>query len=199
MESLAGPSGLLDLISQPWHWAVAGAGITIVVFLNNWLGKRFGISGSYEVACSLLGAGKKISFFKRDFKEDIWIITFVLGSILGGYLASHFLHSGSPVGISDSTISYLENLGIAYPGSDSKGLGMVPDTIFSLSNPKGILLAVIGGLLVGFGSRYGKGCTSGHAITGLAHLQLPSLLTVIGFFIGGLLMTHFIFPWIVGL
>ncbi len=186
----------LDIISQPWSWYVSGAAITLVVFLNNWLGKRFGISGSYEVACSLLGAGKKISFFKRDLKGDIWIIAFVLGSILGGYIASQYLTSDQAVVISESTIAYLNELGIAYPDADTRGLGMVPDTIFNLSSPKGILLAVLGGLLVGFGSRYGRGCTSGHAINGLAHFQLPSLVTVIGFFIGGLLMVHFIFPWL---
>ena len=189
----------LALISQPWHWAVAGAALTLIVFLMNWLGKRFGISGSYEVACSLLGAGKKIPFFRRDFKEDIWVIVFVLGTVLGGYIAAQYLSGDQPVAISQSTIDYLAGMGISYPQADSKGLGMIPDTIFSLSNPKGVLLAVIGGLLVGFGARYGRGCTSGHAISGLAHLQLPSLITVIGFFIGGLLMTHFVFPWIMSL
>lgn len=196
MEVLLLSPQWLVAVSQPWHWAVTGAALTLVVFLMNWLGKRFGISGSYEVACSLLGAGRKVSFFRRDFKEDIWVIAFVLGTIGGGYIAVHFLSSDQPVAISQQTIDYLAGLGISYPGSDSKGLGMLPDTILNLSSGKGILLSVLGGLLVGFGARYGRGCTSGHAISGLANLQLPSLITVIGFFIGGLLMTHVVFPWI---
>lgn len=65
------------------------------------------------------------------------------------------------------------------------------ESAFSLN---GLLILVVGGFLVGFGTRYAGGCTSGHAITGLSNLQLPSLFAVIGFFIGGLVMTHFILP-----
>jgi uncharacterized membrane protein YedE/YeeE len=75
----------------------------------------------------------------------------------------------------------------------------VPTSVFNFGSLKGVLLAIVGGFLVGFVARYGDGCTSGHAISGMAHLQLPSLLTVIGFFIGGLLMTHFIFPLLMAL
>jgi hypothetical protein len=50
--------------------------------------------------------------------------------------------------------------------------------------------------MVGFGSRYAGGCTSGHAISGLSDLQVPSLIAVVGFFIGGLIMTFFILPLI---
>jgi len=53
-------------------------------------------------------------------------------------------------------------------------------------------LAAIGG----FGSRWAGGCTSGHAIVGLSNLELPSLISVIGFFIGGLTMTWLILPLI---
>lgn len=64
----------------------------------------------------------------------------------------------------------------------------------AFTNIKIIILLLIGGFMVGFGSRYADGCTSGHAISGLSNLQLPSLIAVIGFFIGGLLMIHFLFP-----
>lgn len=47
---------------------------------------------------------------------------------------------------------------------------------------------------MGFGARWAGGCTSGHAISGLSNLQLPSLVAVLGFFAGGLLMTHLLFP-----
>ncbi len=59
---------------------------------------------------------------------------------------------------------------------------------------KGFFILLIAGVLIGFGARYAGGCTSGHAITGLSNLELPSLLSVIGFFIGGLLMTWLLFP-----
>jgi hypothetical protein len=58
------------------------------------------------------------------------------------------------------------------------------------------VILLIGGFLVGFGARYAGGCTSGHAISGLSNLQLPSLIAVIGFFIGGLFMVHFLYPLI---
>ena len=53
---------------------------------------------------------------------------------------------------------------------------------------------MLGGFLVGFGTRYAGGCTSGHAISGLSNLQWVSLVAVIGFFAGGLLMTWVIYP-----
>jgi uncharacterized protein len=59
-----------------------------------------------------------------------------------------------------------------------------------------LLILAIGGFLVGFGARYAGGCTSGHAISGLSNLQLVSLYAVIGFFAGGLLMNHFLLPYI---
>ena len=63
-------------------------------------------------------------------------------------------------------------------------------------DPKILAILFFGGLLVGFGARYAGGCTSGHAISGLSDLQLPSLIAVVGFFIGGLIMTHLLFPLI---
>ena len=133
-----------------------------------------------------------------DLKDEFWRIAFVIGGLIGGYIATHFLQSPEAVSISEDTINYLSTLGIAYPESDAKGIGFVPTSILNYESLSGVLMAVGGGFLVGFGARYGDGCTSGHAISGLAHLQLPSLITVIGFFIGGLLMTHFIFPLLVG-
>jgi uncharacterized membrane protein YedE/YeeE len=53
---------------------------------------------------------------------------------------------------------------------------------------------VIGGFLVGFGTRYAGGCTSGHAISGLSNLQFASLIATIGFFAGGLIATHLLYP-----
>lgn len=186
---------MIEFISQPWHWAVSGAAIASIVFLLTWLGKKFGVSSIYEDFCNLLGAGRKVKFFRFDIRENYWRLLFVAGAILGGFIASHYLTSPEAVDISQATISHLENdWGMNYP----QGGGFLPVDIFNFSNPLGIILCIIGGFLVGFGARYGSGCTSGHGITGLAHLQLPSLLTVTGFFIGGLIMTWLIMPLIFG-
>ncbi|NBC08972.1 MAG: YeeE/YedE family protein [Bacteroidetes bacterium] len=192
-------SSFWEFISQPWHWAVSGAAIALVLALMTWMGRSFGVSTTFKAFCSAAGGNKVSDFFKMDLKDELWRIAFVVGGMIGGYIATNFLSSPDPVAISQSTVEHLSSIGIAYPESDAKGIGFVPTSLLNYESLKGILLAVGGGFLVGFGARYGDGCTSGHAISGLSHMQLPSLITVIGFFIGGLLMTHFIFPFLVGL
>ncbi|MBK7869721.1 MAG: YeeE/YedE family protein [Saprospiraceae bacterium] len=190
---------LVSLLSQPWHWAVSGAAIALVLFLLNWMGRGFGVSSTFRTMCAMAGAGKKIPFFQMNVKDDIWRMVFVLGTIIGGFIAGYFLRSPEVVAISQSTIDYLATIGIDYDNADKKGLGYLPTNLFNINNIKGLLMAIAGGFLVGFGARYAGGCTSGHAITGLSHLQLPSLLTVIGFFIGGIAMTWLIFPFLMSL
>lgn len=189
---------LTQTLSQPWTWWFSGAAIAVVLLFANILGKKFGISTSFENACTLAGAGRFSSFFKTDLKDSFWRFAFAGGIMLGGFIAANFLQADLPIQIAQSTVSELAAMGFEYPTSIAEGDGIVATNVFNLSNPLGIIMAIVGGFLVGFGARYAKGCTSGHAITGLAHFQLPSLLTVIGFFIGGLLMTHFIMPLIFG-
>lgn len=184
----------IEMVSQPWHWAVSGTMIALVLFLLTWMGRSFGVSATFRDWCAVGGAGKKVSFFNFDIKDEYWRMIFVIGGLVGGIIGFTVFKSPEPVAISESTIAHLSEWGIAYPDSDEKGLGFVPTVIFNFGNIKGVILAIIGGFLVGFGSRYGDGCTSGHAISGLSHLQLPSLITVIGFFIGGLVMTHLLMP-----
>lgn len=199
MELVIGNQSFIEWISQPWHWAVSGAAIALVLFLLNWMGRGFGVSSTFRTMCAMAGAGKKVPFFQMDVKNDMWRMMFVLGAVIGGFIAGNFLRSPEAVAISQSTVDYLATIGIGYPTSDAKGLGYLPNELFSLTNIKGLLMAIAGGFLVGFGARYAGGCTSGHAITGLSHLQLPSLITVIGFFIGGILMTWFIFPFLMSI
>jgi uncharacterized membrane protein YedE/YeeE len=84
-------------------------------------------------------------------------------------------------------------------GFKNAGKSLVPPEIYNwdyVLSIKGLAILLVGGFLVGFGTRYAGGCTSGHGITGLSSLQLPSLIAVIGFFIGGLIMVHLLFPLI---
>lgn len=189
---------LLEWISQPWHWSVSGALIALTLFLLTWMGRSFGVSMTFRNVCGLAGAGKLSDFFKVDWANETWRMAFVVGGLVGGIIAGQFLRSPEAVNISQATIDHLAAWGLSYPEMDEKGMGFVPTAIYNFSSVKGILLAIVGGFLVGFGARYGDGCTSGHAISGLSHLQLPSLITVIGFFIGGLLMTHVLMPLIFG-
>lgn len=192
----------MEFISQPWHWSISGLMISVVMFLLIYLGQRFGVSSSFKALCSIGGAGSKISYFDYDWKSHDWLITFILGAVIGGFIASSFLGSSQPVQISQSTINDLAAIGINTPQNLSEGTGYLPHDLFnldSLLSLKGILVMVLGGFLIGFGTRYAGGCTSGHAITGLSNLQLPSLVAVIGFFIGGLTMTFIFLPMILSL
>lgn len=183
---------LISYVAQPWHWAVSGTAIALILFLMTWLGKSFGVSTTFKGMCTLAGAGKRHDFFDEDIKNHYWRFAFVGGAILGGFIAANFLQSSEPVAIAETTVSHLQDWGIPYPADSANGF--LPTGLFNFYHPKGVILAMIGGFLVGFGARYAGGCTSGHAITGLSHLQLPSLVTVIGFFIGGLTMTWIIMP-----
>lgn len=193
---------MLELLQQPWHWAFSGFMIALTMFILLFWGKSFGMSATMRAMCAAGGAGKKISFFNFDWKAQRWNLLFAIGAVIGGYIAATYLASPEPVNISSATIAHLQGLGIDYPSNISEGTGYLPldlfnfETLFSL---KGFLLFVVGGFFVGFGARYAGGCTSGHAISGLSNLQVPSLIAVIGFFIGGLTMSHLLLPLILEL
>ena len=182
----------MEILIQSWPWYVAGPIIACVMFSLILFGKDFGMSNNLRTMCSIGGAGKFSHFFKIDIKKQYWNLAFVLGSIIGGYLAINFLSPDRAIDLNPKTVQALSAYGIANAGQD-----FLPDELFgmqSLTSFSGILILVIGGFLVGFGTRYAGGCTSGHAISGLSNLQLPSLIAVIGFFIGGLAMVHVFMP-----
>lgn len=187
----------MEWISQPWPWYVAGPLIALVMFGLLYFGNSFGMSANFRNLCSVFGAGKSCEFFDFDWRKQRWNLVFVVGTILGGFIASQFLTSSDIIAINEATKAELIGLGMADAGE-----GMMPRSVFtfeSLLSLKGFILIVVGGFLVGFGTRYAGGCTSGHAISGLSDLQPASLLAVIGFFIGGLAMTWFILPSILSL
>lgn len=182
----------MDFITNTWHWSIAGFLIGMVLLLLTYFGKNFGMSSNLRSICAMTGVGKKVPFFNWDWQSQRWNLAVVIGSMLGGYVAVHFLSNTSNVVINKDTISQLALLGIDAPNGN-----LAPQLLFGnavFQSPKMIFILLFGGLLIGFGSRYAGGCTSGHAISGLSNLQMPSLKAVIGFFIGGLVMAHFIFP-----
>ncbi len=188
---------MLEFISQPWPWYVAGPIISLVMFLLLYFGKNFGMSANLRTMCTIGGAGKFSDFFNFDWKSQSWNLIFVLGAITGGFIASNYLGGDGPVAISEATVKELESFGIENPGQN-----FLPPELFSfeaLFSLRGFLMLVVGGFLVGFGARYAGGCTSGHAISGLSDLQIPSLIAVIGFFIGGLIMTYLVLPYLLQL
>ena len=184
---------MLEIIRQPWHWSIAGIliGLTVpaLLIIGN---KAFGISSSLRHICAACFPAN-ISFFKYDWKKEIWNLFFVFGILIGGFIAGTFLASPSDIVINENTIRDLKALGV------TDFAHLLPYDIFSMENIftlKGFVFFVIGGFFVGFGTRYAGGCTSGHSIMGLSNLQFPSLVATICFMIGGFVMTLLIFPLI---
>ena len=182
----------MDLLLQPWPWYVSGPMIALIMFLLLMVGKNFGMSSNLRTLCTICGADRQSDFFQFNWKEHKWNLTVVLGAIIGGFIASHFLSPEPAVAINPDTVTHLQGLGF-----ESAGTAYLPSELFSmdaLTNLKSMAVLAVGGFLVGFGARYAGGCTSGHAISGLSDLQIPSLIAVTGFFIGGLFMIYVLFP-----
>ncbi|WKN45059.1 YeeE/YedE family protein [Tunicatimonas pelagia] len=181
------------LLYEPWPWYIAGPLIGLMIPLLLLLAnKQFGVSSSLRHVCAAC-APMKIPFFQYNWQSERWNLIFVVGILLGGMLASFFMPLTEAVPITEETTAQLKTLGI------EEFSGLMPTNLFSWNNlftAQGFVLMVVGGFLVGFGARYAGGCTSGHAIMGLSNLQWPSLVAVIGFFIGGLTATYFILPWL---
>ena len=184
----------MEMITHTWHWAVSGFLIGMVMLTLIYFGKAFGMSSNLRSLCAMTGIGKKVPFFNWDWRSQRWNLAVVVGAMIGGYVAVNFLNDASNVAINPKTVVQLATMGIEAPNGK-----LLPETLFGkeiFQSPKMICILIVGGILIGFGSRYAGGCTSGHAISGLSNLQWPSLKAVIGFFIGGLIMAHFIFPLI---
>jgi len=188
---------VVDFIAQPWPWYVAGPLLALVMFVLLYFGHEFGISENFRLMCAADGADNMNEFFKIDWRSGEWNLLVALGAVFGGYMASHYFlgPNGDIAHISDTTVASLNAIGIPVTAG---AVPIVPDFIGwkALLTWQGILMIIGGGFLVGFGARYAGGCTSGHAISGLSALQLPSLYAVIGFFMGGLLVTYFIIPYL---
>jgi uncharacterized protein len=187
---------MIETIQQPWSWYAAGIliGLTVpaLLLLGN---KSFGISSSLRHICAAC-LPAKIPFFQYDWKKEVWNLFFVAGILIGGIVVAQFLRDPEPVRIAEKTVVALEALQVEVDGN------LLPGSIFSFENLftlKGLFFFVFGGFLVGFGTRYAGGCTSGHAIMGLSTLQWPSLVATCCFMVGGFAMVHLVFPWLLKL
>ena len=187
---------MADFIRHPWPWYIAGPliGLTVpaLLLIGN---KHFGISSSLRHICAAC-IPANISYFNYEWKREAWNLFFVAGILLGGVIASQFMSNPDPIVVSEKTTHALANLNITVDHQ------LMPTSIFNTGNlftATGLIFFVVGGFLVGFGTRYAGGCTSGHSIMGLSTLQWPSLIATCCFMAGGLVMVHLIFPWIMSL
>jgi len=186
----------MDFLKHPWPWYVAGPLIGLMVPLLLLIGnKALGVSSSMRHICAAI-IPSDISYFKYDWKKEAWNLFFVAGIFLGAVLTVNFLSDNQPLHISDKLVAQLQEYGV----KDFSTL--MPSDLFSFSKLftlKGFLLMIVGGFLVGFGTRYAGGCTSGHSIMGISSLQLPSLITTCCFLIGGFIMANIFLPLILSL
>lgn len=187
---------MIEMIRQPWPWYIAGAliGLTVpaLLLLGN---KHFGISSSLRHICAAC-LPANIPFFKYNWRREAWNLFFVAGVLLGGVVATQLLSNPDPIKVAPATVQALEAYNIEVDSN------LMPSSIFSFDNLfslKGLVFFVIGGFLVGFGTRYAGGCTSGHSIMGLSTLQWPSLVATCCFMAGGFAMVHLFFPFILKL
>ena len=187
---------MIEFFKQPWAWYVAGPLIGLMVPLLLIIGnKTFGISSSLRHICAAC-IPAKIPFFSYEWKKETWNLFLVTGVLIGGFIAGFLLINGQPVQVNAKLAQELSTYGITDFNS------LVPLQLFNfpaLFTLKGFILIVGGGFLVGFGTRYAGGCTSGHAIMGLSNLQLPSLIATICFMVGGFIMANLILPFILTL
>jgi uncharacterized protein len=186
----------MELLYQPWPWYIAGPIIGLSVPALLWVGnKALGISSTLRQICAASYPGK-ISFLNYDWKKDRWNLYFAAGILIGGFLGGHVFANPQPVAVSEEAVNMFENWGL----DASKNL--LPPEVFNwktLFTMKGFLMIIVGGFLVGFGTRYAGGCTSGHGILGLSALQWPSLVATISFFFGGIVFSYGVVPYILSL
>lgn len=134
----------------------------------------------------------------------IWPLT---GGLLVGLSAGlYLLMNGRVAGISGLTASAT---GLSRGGSRGLGIGFVVGLLIGAALASALIrqpvltitssvgLLVVGGLLVGFGTRWGSGCTSGHGVCGLARLS-PRSLVATGTFMAVAGVTVFVVRHVLG-
>ncbi len=187
---------MIEWLKHPWPWYIAGPLIGMMVPVLLLLGNRsFGISASLRHICAACFPAR-IPFFQYNWKKEIWNLCFAAGIVAGGFIAAHYLADPAPMQVSPQLATSLQQYHI------SAGQDLLPPALFNwhaLSTLRGWILMVLGGFLVGFGTRYAGGCTSGHAIMGLSNLQLPSLIATLSFMAGGFIMANLLLPYILQL
>lgn len=187
---------MIEIFKQPWPWWISGPLIGLMVPVLLLLGnKPFGVSSNLRHICAAC-IPANISFFKYDWKKEAWNLFFISGTMIGAFIAWNWLSDYHLINYNQKLLDELNGYGIS---DHSK---VVPVDVInwnSLITLKGIIMTVIGGFLVGFGTRYADGCTSGHAIMGLSNLQWPSLVATCSFMAGGFIIANFVLPFILKL
>ena len=182
---------MVELLKEPWPWYVGGVLIGLMVPALLIAGnKTLGVSSALRHVCAACFPAN-IDFLRYEWRKQAWSLFFAAGIVLGGFIGGYLLEEPKPQAISATTVHRLEQSGVQF------NKGFVPENVFNWSNLftiQGFIILIVGGFLVGFGTRYAGGCTSGHGIMGLSALQWPSLVAVISFFAAGILTSYYLLP-----
>jgi uncharacterized membrane protein YedE/YeeE len=183
---------MIEFLRQPWPWWIAGPLVGLVPVALLLLGNRmFGMSSNLRHVCAVI-APRSAAFFAYDWRrEGGWNLCFALGTLLGGFIGGVLLANPEPVAIAARTRADLEALGVR------AFAGLVPGDVFAwnaLATVRGFACIEVAGFLVGFGSSWAGGCTSGHGLTGVANLEKSSFLALLAFFAGGIAATWLLLP-----
>lgn len=183
---------MLELLVRPWPWYVVGPLLGLMPAALLLVGnKLFGVSSNLRHACAALYP-RDIAYLRYDWRQDGgWNLAFAVGILVGGAIAGGLLRDPAPVAIAARTKADLVALGV------HDFTGLAPRELFrwgSLLTARGLAVLVGGGFLVGFGTAYAGGCTSGHGLSGIADLQPASLVALVGFFVGGIAGTFGLLP-----
>jgi hypothetical protein len=165
------------LTQAQWSPYIVGAGIGVLSWIT-WLisNEPIGCSTSFSRIAGMiekLFRGKKVEkkLYYQEVKPEIdWQMMLVIGVVIGALISS--LLSG------DFRLQWIPS-------------------VWSLTFGDNMVLRLAagfaGGILLGFGSRWADGCTSGHGISGTMQLAVSSWISAICFFIGGILMAQLLF------
>lgn len=163
----------MEFIYSQWPWYIAGPVIGLTVPLLLLMGnKKLGISSTLRHICAAC-VPASIPLFQYDWKKETWNLYFVGGILIGGFIGGVLMNDGT--------------------------VELMPRKYFNWSElitMRGAIMMIAGGFMVGFGTRYARGCTSGHGILGLSALQWPSLVAIMSFFLGGILFSNFVVPYL---
>lgn len=186
-----------EAITGPWPWYVSGPLLGLMVPILLLVGnKNFGISSTLRHVCSAAIPTKAAYFRTNDWRGSAWNLVMAAGVVLGGAVAVVFLGGDRAPEVSSQAVALFASWNIDAPAA------LQPQEIYGASGaftPRALVSLVLGGFLVGFGTRYANGCTSGHAIMGLSLLNVGSLVATLGFFAGGVIVSNFVLPWVLSL